>query len=898
MPNPNAGRDKLKRHPVTKVKPARDTHVTNKTLSNISKSQNSSNLEKSIPCPKGRIGRNGLKLQEALGLSDNQARYDRIQNISRHIISRKMDFRRTFRGHTEEEIALTLRALSAEIPFLSRFERHWASRAIVKAILANNSPRLRKLYKMERAAERMDAKGIEEVDRNEAGGNISMESYLSEDEKSRKQGQAEAGEDSESESDDEIHEEPQTKKTSAALKPSRAIPEARIANRTNDAVLKPRTSTYGTSRTLGRTRDDTAHIENKDRKTNNRSLKIKTSTRIELTPAKPARTAQNTLKSPNDLESDIDHLDGNTETVQDDEDGSAGKEKENAKQFEANRNVQEPRLITEFFHAIAKKPLVATSKNELNVTKPVTEHAPSFGARPLLTQRHASKVLPRSTLEPPVPRSVPKPALNRPIRSNENTILYNGEEDSESDTKDSSFDPESESVYSDFSSVQNELSPHHQVSPTDNFEGLNFDFKKYDVSDTSDPADNGLRCPVCDAPVPDNASPEVLDLLNKRKKLEGKKATAAIAKLDFQLCPLIERSRDTDDIVNNAMGEDWYDAALAIKWNQLPGRVFKFGKELKSLIASHNSLRNFWVFRKLEKIYSPDVSQLANSAILFSDFCASNTKAGYYGQLGHDIIVDCLTTMFPPHNMDLNVIKPFTGHQIILLVLLPATVIKLMMHDLYNQGYDEEGLRVLLQSSARWGELVQITTIEEEADPNSEVNQIRRDLRKRLHSLLDNKENILSHAPPPRVKRKAQINTDTKSLQKFIPDIPKLSKAFLTIDDFQGKLPAGVALSKTKRPKVTKDLQGKAAATPSPRKNKRKAAEDLENIMGNELEPPSPVKATKAPAGQRGKKPRLTDKTDNTSMNPPAANLSRSTMRNGVGRPIRKVGPPLRFRPS
>ncbi|KAF5378023.1 hypothetical protein D9757_009838 [Collybiopsis confluens] len=850
MPNPNAGRDKLKRHPVTKVQPARDTHVTNKTLSNISKSQNSSNFEKSIPCPKGRIGRNGLKLQDVLGLSDNQARYDRIQNISRHIISRKMDFRRTFRGHTEEEIALTLRALSAEIPFLSRFERHWASRAIVKAILANNSPRLRKLYKMERAAERMDAKGIEEVDRNEAGGNISMESYLSEDEKSRKQGQAEAGEDYESESDDEIHEEPQTKKTSATLKPSRAIPEARIANRTNDAVLKPRTSTYSTSRTLGKTSDDTAHIENKDRQSNNRSLKIKTSTRIELTPAKPARTAQNTLKSHNDLESDVDHLDGNTETVQDDEDGHAGKEKENAKEFEANRNVQEPRLITEFFHAIAKKPLVATSKKDLNVTKPVTEHAPSFGARPLLAQRHASKVLPRSTLEPPVPHSVPKPALNRPIRSNENTILYDGEEDFESDTKDSSFDPESESVYSDFSSDQNELLPHHQssrqklsnfpVSPTDNFEGLNFDFEKYDVSDTSDPADNVLRCPVCNAPVPDNASPEVLDLLNKRKKLEGKKATAAIAKLDFQLCPLIERSRDTDDIVNNAMGEDWYDAALAIKWNQLPGRVFKFGKELKSLIASHNSLRNFWVFGKLEKIYSPDVSQLANSAILFSDFCASNTKAGYYGQLGHDIIVDCLTTMFPPHNMDLNVIKPFTGHQIILLVLLPATVIKLMMQDLYNQGYDEEGLRVLLQSSARWGELVQITTIEEEADPNSEVNQIRRDLRKRLHSLLDNKENVLSHAPPPRVKRKAQINTDTKSLQKFKPDIPKLSKAFLTIDDFQGKLPAGVAPSKTKKRKVTKDLPAKAAATPSPRKNKRKAAEDLENIMGNELEPPSP----------------------------------------------------------
>ncbi|KAF5365031.1 hypothetical protein D9757_013089 [Collybiopsis confluens] len=788
--------DKLKRHSVTKVQPARDTHVTNKTLSNISKSQNSSNFEKSIPCPKGRIGRNGLKLQDVLGLSDNQARYDRIQNISRHIISRKMDFRRTFRGHTEEEIALTLRALSAEIPFLSRFERHWASRAIVKAILANNSPRLRKLYKMERAAERMDAKGIEEVDRNEAGGNISMESYLSEDEKSRKQGQAEAGEDYESESDDEIHEEPQTKKTSATLKPSRAIPEARIANRTNDA--------------------------------------IKTSTRIELTPAKPARTAQNTLKSHNDLESDVDHLDGNTETVQDDEDGHAGKEKENAKEFEANRNVQEPRLITEFFHAIAKKPLVATSKKDLNVTKVVTEHAPSFGARPLLAQRHASKVLPRSTLEPPVPHSVPKPALNRPIRSNENTILYDGEEDFESDTKDSSFDPESESVYSDFSSDQNELLPHHQVSPTDNFEGLNFDFEKYDVSDTSDPADNVLRCPVCNAPVPDNASPEVLDLLNKRKKLEGKKATAAIAKLDFQLCPLIERSRDTDDIVNNAMGEDWYDAALAIKWNQLPGRVFKFGKELKSLIASHNSLRNFWVFGKLEKIYSPDVSQLANSAILFSDFCASNTKAGYYGQLGHDIIVDCLTTMFPPHNMDLNVIKPFTGHQIILLVLLPATVIKLMMQDLYNQGYDEEGLRVLLQSSARWGELVQITTIEEEADPNSEVNQIRRDLRKRLHSLLDNKENVLSHAPPPRVKR---------------------------------KLPAGVAPSKTKKRKVTKDLPAKAAATPSPRKNKRKAAEDLENIMGNELEPPSPVKATKAPAGQRGKKPRLTDKADNTSTN-------------------------------
>ncbi|KAF5358580.1 hypothetical protein D9757_012966 [Collybiopsis confluens] len=700
MPNPNAGRDKLKRHPVTKVQPARDTHVTNKTLSNISKSQNSSNFEKSIPCPKGRIGRNGLKLQDVLGLSDNQARYDRIQNISRHIISRKMDFRRTFRGHTEEEIALTLRALSAEIPFLSRFERHWASRAIVKAILANNSPRLRKLYKMERAAERMDAKGIEEVDRNEAGGNIPMESYLSEDEKSRKQGQAEAGEDYESESDDEF---------------------------------------------WGKT----------------------------ITGAKACVKSASTL---------------NTRTTS---------------------------------TALTQLPSYRVMSLILTFTK------------------------------------------------------YDGEEDFESDTKDSSFDPESESVYSDFSSDQNELLPHHQssrqklsnfpVSPTDNFESLNFDFEKYDVSDTSDPADNVLRCPVCNAPVPDNASPEVLDLLNKRKKLEGKKATAAIAKLDFQLCPLIERSRDTDDIVNNAMGEDWYDAALAIKWNQLPGRVFKFGKELKSLIASHNSLRNFWVFGKLEKIYSPDVSQLANSAILFSDFCASNTKAGYYGQLGHDIIVDCLTTMFPPHNMDLNVIKPFTGHQIILLVLLPATVIKLMMQDLYNQGYDEEGLRVLLQSSARWGELVQITTIEEEADPNSEVNQIRRDLRKRLHSLLDNKENVLSHAPPPRVKRKAQINTDTKSLQKFKPDIPKLSKAFLTIDDFQGKLPAGVAPSKTKKRKVTKDLPAKAAATPSPRKNKRKAAEDLENIMGNELEPPSPVKATKAPAGQRGKKPRLTDKADNTS---------------------------------
>ncbi|KAF5339080.1 hypothetical protein D9757_015108 [Collybiopsis confluens] len=839
--------------PPPQVKPGKKL-LTNANLSNISKSQNSSSSIKLIPCPEGQIGRNGLRLQDAMGLSDNQERYDRIQNIARHVISRRMDLRRTFRGHTEEEIALTLRALSTEIPFLSRFEKHWASRAIVKATLGNNSLRLRKLYKIERAASRMDAEGIKEADRDEAGGDVPIETYLSEDDKSRKRGRAEADgelEPEESESEDE-NKKQQTRKTQAS-KPVKPIPKSQIANKMNNAVSKPHTSTYGikilVDLSLDKTRGNATHVENKD------TLNLKNTDDSNNTDNDNA----------DDSDADADNEDENAPNANDatnNEDENAPNEIENTRK---QQNTREPKLITQYFQTIAKKPPVpATTKKELNVYKVCKARKAKLNGVPLTCISQSQLPL------KPSPSSGPRPPLKqasksgpaagsaaKPIRSIQNTISYAGK-DIDSDAKDSSFDPGAESESASDSDLA-ELIPAKRrkvgtampgkMSPADGFKVPKFDDEDLDLSDS-------------------------LDSPLQRKELERSRTSQkAIAKIDFLLCPLIEQNRDVDDVVNNGMHEDWYNAAMSIKWDQIPTRVFKLGSKLKFLISSHKSLRNYWVFKKIEKTYSSNLRRLAKNALEFSDFCNANTKPGYYGQLGYDIILDCLTTMFPPDKMDPNIITPFTGHQIILLVLLPATVIVLMAQDLQDLGYDEEGLRVLLQSSARWGELIQTITEEDEAEPNSEVNRIRRNLQKQLHSLLDNNEKNVLHAPPLRMKRKAltQINADTKSLsslQKYMPDlikplhvqIPALSKTSLTLNDFHGKLPAGV--------------------TPSPRKNKRKAGnnpDDLENIPSNVLDLPNPVEISKAPAGPKRKKPRLADKTG--SMPPmPTRN----------GRPVRK----------
>ncbi|KIK62336.1 hypothetical protein GYMLUDRAFT_58479 [Collybiopsis luxurians FD-317 M1] len=117
-----------------------------------------------IPKPEGTIGRGGLKLQDVMGLGSNPERYYRIINLSHHIIGRKLDFATKFSAHTEEKIALAICALSSEIEFLQRFKDNWAACKIIKACFANNSPRLQKLYKIERAASQMDAQQIPKAD--------------------------------------------------------------------------------------------------------------------------------------------------------------------------------------------------------------------------------------------------------------------------------------------------------------------------------------------------------------------------------------------------------------------------------------------------------------------------------------------------------------------------------------------------------------------------------------------------------------------------------------------------------------------------------------------------------------------------------------------------------------
>lgn len=61
----------------------------------------------------------------------------------------------------------------------------------MKAYFANNSSRLRRLWKTERAAERLDSQRISENQRDEANipGKLSIADYESEDEKSRERGQ-------------------------------------------------------------------------------------------------------------------------------------------------------------------------------------------------------------------------------------------------------------------------------------------------------------------------------------------------------------------------------------------------------------------------------------------------------------------------------------------------------------------------------------------------------------------------------------------------------------------------------------------------------------------------------------------------------------------------------------
>ncbi|KAJ4484382.1 hypothetical protein C8J55DRAFT_488293 [Lentinula edodes] len=130
-----------------------------------------------ISKPAGKIGRAGLTLQDAMRMGSCTIRYNRIHELSRPIIQKRLDITKCKRAQKSSLVDQTIAEMINKIPVLGDYAQHWPCHEIIRIFLGNHSKTQKKAYKLEAIARAMDKAGIPEKDREENGGHIQSARY-------------------------------------------------------------------------------------------------------------------------------------------------------------------------------------------------------------------------------------------------------------------------------------------------------------------------------------------------------------------------------------------------------------------------------------------------------------------------------------------------------------------------------------------------------------------------------------------------------------------------------------------------------------------------------------------------------------------------------------------------
>ncbi|KAG8979303.1 hypothetical protein FRB90_008111 [Tulasnella sp. 427] len=96
-----------------------------------------------IARPPGEKGKNGLNLQEAMGLKDNDTLCSEILRTARHSISRSgLDWEATYSEQEPGRLAACFKELKKHHPYLERFQGDWPAKEMVISALQNRQKAL------------------------------------------------------------------------------------------------------------------------------------------------------------------------------------------------------------------------------------------------------------------------------------------------------------------------------------------------------------------------------------------------------------------------------------------------------------------------------------------------------------------------------------------------------------------------------------------------------------------------------------------------------------------------------------------------------------------------------------------------------------------------------------
>ncbi|KAF9077980.1 RTC4-like domain-containing protein, partial [Rhodocollybia butyracea] len=232
-------------------------------------------------------------------------------------------------------------------------------------------------------------------------------------------------------------------------------------------------------------------------------------------------------------------------------------------------------------------------------------------------------------------------------------------------------------------------------------------------------------CPYCDEPLPPFPTPHLKHLLATTVKKSvrnprptnpmGRKAEVTVF---INVC---QRHRFESEILPEAQAKGW---PKTIEWSLIHERVMNMKDHLRALTEnsivgdddddddspweipgkSRNMKRArdgcvFWQ-EAMNDVKEKGTRAAGNVKNQFANF--DKTQPGYYGELGSVIIHQTLFELFPPEDIQPEVVSPLSPKDFINRVLLPEVAIQLIMEDksLSGSSGSRRALKILRDSTA------------------------------------------------------------------------------------------------------------------------------------------------------------------------------------------------------
>ncbi|KAJ7702175.1 hypothetical protein B0H16DRAFT_1227586, partial [Mycena metata] len=204
-------------------------------------------------------------------------------------------------------------------------------------------------------------------------------------------------------------------------------------------------------------------------------------------------------------------------------------------------------------------------------------------------------------------------------------------------------------------------------------------------------ADPATLCPFCDEQLPASPSTELLQLRTRMEAIStpdplpensGHRRPASIV----QVQGYCEQHRMERNVLPLAVAENW---PFQPAFDALFDRVIALGPLLTAL---REELENSSFFRESKAHYTPapslpgaqpmSMTQMLSVGHQYSSSERLRAQsAGYYGEIGYQIIMVALRFMFPDGS-DLELYEPLPYNVVLPEVLLPETVVRLVQEDL------------------------------------------------------------------------------------------------------------------------------------------------------------------------------------------------------------------------